>query len=83
MRQELAPQAEEDIRLVLRTVDGARDSRRAVLRLRDPGVMAGRHEVGPDLLAVGPELAEFEPDIAHHARVGRAARERTRRRNSP
>ena len=37
--------------------------------------MAGRHEVGPDLLAVGPELAELEPDVAHHARVGRSARQ--------
>ncbi len=44
---------------------------RAVRRIRDPGVMAGRHEVGPDLLAVGPELAELEPDVAHDARIRR------------
>ncbi len=32
--------------------------------------MAGGDEVGPDLLAVRPELAELEPDVAEDARVG-------------
>ena len=37
--------------------------------------MAGRHEVGSDLFAVGPQLAELEPDVADHARIGRSSRE--------
>ena len=37
--------------------------------------MAGRHEVGADLLAIGPQLAELEPDVADHAWIGRSSRE--------
>ena len=37
--------------------------------------MAGGDEVGVELLAVGPELAELEPVVADDARVRRAARE--------
>ena len=37
--------------------------------------MAGRHEVGADLFAIGPQLAELEPDVADHARIGRSSRQ--------
>ncbi len=37
--------------------------------------MAGRHEVGADLFAIGPKLAELEPDVAHHAWIGRSSRQ--------
>src|SRR5208283_3578064 len=41
----------------------------------DLGVVAGGDEIGLELLAVGPELAELQPVVADDARVGRAAGE--------
>src|SRR5207249_3308196 len=38
-------------------------------------IVAGRDEVGVELLAERPELAELQPGIADDARVGRAAGE--------
>ena len=49
------------------------DAERSIGRACNPRVVAGRHEVGPCLFTVAPELAELEPDVAHHARVGRSA----------
>ena len=37
--------------------------------------MPGGHEVGAELLAVRPELAELEPVVANHAGIRRAAGE--------
>ncbi len=37
--------------------------------------MTGRHEIGSDLFAIRPQLAELEPDVAHHTRVRCAAGE--------
>ena len=39
------------------------------------GVVAGGDEVGLELLAVGPQLAELQPVVADDARVRRPARE--------
>ncbi len=47
------------------------DACRALRVGRQAGVVAGCHEIGSDLLAVSPELAEFEPDIAENARIRR------------
>ena len=68
--QEIAAQAEEDIRLVLDRVDPSGHPSVSIGPSDHPGIVAGRHEVGPDLLAVRPELAELEPDVAEDAGVG-------------
>ena len=71
--KQLGGEPEEDVGLILRSIESPRDPVRSVGRSGDPGVMAGGDEIGPHLLAVFPEPAELEPDVAHHAGVGRAA----------
>ena len=53
----------------------ARCSSGSPSRRDDAGVVAGGDEVGVELLAVRPELAELQPVVADDARVGRAAGE--------
>ncbi len=71
VRQQLAAQAEEDVGLVLGGVGGPVQLVPAGAG-DDAGVVAGGHEVGLHLPAVGPELAELQPVVADDARVGRA-----------
>ena len=71
--EQFGTQPEEHVGLVLARVVAACDPERAVVRAGDPGVMAGGDEIGPNLLAIRPELAELEPDVAHHAGIRRPA----------
>src|SRR3954469_16558241 len=71
MVQGVATETEEDVGLILDRVDTPRDARATLAVSGHPGVVAGGDEVGPDLLAVGPELAELEPRVAEDAWVGR------------
>src|ERR1700722_17498645 len=75
MRQQVPPQTEEHIRLILGSIDRAGNSRGSITGCRHPGIMAGRHEVGTDLFAISPKLAELEPDVADDAWIGRSSRQ--------
>ena len=50
-------------------------ARRFAVGVNDLSIMAGGDEVGLQLLAVGPQLAELQPVVAHHAWIRRAAGE--------
>ncbi len=71
MRQHFAAQAVQHIRLILVRIGGA-------VQLdtgsgpNDLGVVARGDEIGLQLLAVAPQLAELQPVVAHYARIGRA-----------
>jgi hypothetical protein len=73
VRKQLAPESEQNIRLILGAVEGPRHAAGAIARLANASVMTGRNEVGSDLFAVGPKLAKLEPDVADDAWIGRAA----------
>src|SRR5438093_2709280 len=71
MRQKTLLQSEQDVRLVLVGIDGSVQLR-AMLACYQTSVMTCGHEIGPELLPVGPQLAELEPSVADHAGVGRS-----------
>ena len=73
MRQNRAPQAVQHVGLILVRVGGPMQFRLAVARGTMLGVMAGGDEIGFELLAVGPQLAELQPVVADDARIRRAA----------
>ena len=73
-RQHLAADAVQDVGLVLVRVEAAVQLR-PVRPADDPGVVAGGDEVGVELLAERPQLAELQPGVADDARVRRAAAE--------
>src|SRR5947208_7856205 len=68
-RQDVSPDAVQDVRLVFVRI-GASAQLRAAGAGDDLGVMAGGDVVGFELFAIRPEFAELEPVIADDARVG-------------
>src|SRR5437868_2176228 len=46
-----------------------------ITRLPQPSVMSGGDEVGVELSAIRPELAELEPGVADDAGIGRSTAE--------
>src|SRR5262249_24755893 len=62
--QDTTPYAEEDIRLILRRI-GPLVQFRPVAAGHNPGVVARSNVVRLKLLAIGPELAELQPIVAH------------------
>src|SRR5262249_37706283 len=73
-RQDSSAQTKEDVRLVLVWVGGPVQLGMAVA-VNNLGIVSRGNEVGIELLAVGPELAELQPVVADDAGVWRAAGE--------
>src|SRR5204863_228725 len=68
--QEVARQAEEHVGLILLPIDRPLQVELAGTS-DDLGIVAGRNEIGLELLAVPPELAELQPAITDHTGVRR------------
>ena len=71
--EDLRPDAPQHVRLILGRIEAAMQADFPVRAGQQPGVMARGDPLGPDAVGVLEQFAEFEPRIAHDARVGRAA----------
>ena len=72
-RHYLWPDSPQHVRLVLARIEPLREGQSAIGCRNQPGVMTRGDLPGPDALGVLQQLAEFQPRVANHAGIGRAA----------